>query len=167
MPYYAVARGRKPGIYPSWEACKRQVHGYSSASFKKFDTEQVADRFVHSTVLSRDELTSVWNSLDLSEFKAAKLSWRKKSDDIPIPKVIPKPDYPVQKIYIDGAARRNGKVKIPKLGFGVYYGPKDLRNAAIPLSAVEDVKRIRPTNQRAELHAPRTHGYLYRHDGLP
>lgn len=34
--YYAVAKGRKPGIYMSWAACKRQVAGYSNAMYKAF-----------------------------------------------------------------------------------------------------------------------------------
>lgn len=33
---YAVARGRKVGVYDSWEACQKQVDGYSNATFKMF-----------------------------------------------------------------------------------------------------------------------------------
>ena len=34
--YYAVRVGRIPGIYESWEECKEQVMGFSSAEFKSF-----------------------------------------------------------------------------------------------------------------------------------
>lgn len=44
--YYAVSRGRRPGVYRTWEECQRQINGYSHAEFKSFDTEAKAQRFV-------------------------------------------------------------------------------------------------------------------------
>ena len=38
---YAVRKGRKPGLYHSWEDCKAQVHGYSGAEYKSFGDEKV------------------------------------------------------------------------------------------------------------------------------
>jgi hypothetical protein len=46
MKYYAVKRGRNPGIYSRWEDCKEQVHGYSNNSFKSFETYDDAEDFV-------------------------------------------------------------------------------------------------------------------------
>lgn len=46
MTYYAVRRGRKVGIYTSWEECKEQVNNYTDASYKKFDNKQDAYRFL-------------------------------------------------------------------------------------------------------------------------
>ena len=40
--YYAVARGKKPGIYTKWENCKKNVTGYSDALFKSFNTKEQA-----------------------------------------------------------------------------------------------------------------------------
>lgn len=34
--YYAVRVGRQPGVYNSWEDCRRQVDGYPKAVFKGF-----------------------------------------------------------------------------------------------------------------------------------
>ena len=34
--YYAVKKGREPGIYESWDECKKMVMGYSGAIYKKF-----------------------------------------------------------------------------------------------------------------------------------
>ena len=34
--YYAVAYGRKPGIYNSWKEAKAQVHGFRHAIYKSF-----------------------------------------------------------------------------------------------------------------------------------
>ncbi|EDK46763.1 conserved hypothetical protein [Lodderomyces elongisporus NRRL YB-4239] len=59
----------------------------------------------------------------------------------------------VTKIYTDGASRGNGKSRTAASGYGVYYGRNDPRNAAVPLSSVDDIHTVAPTNQRAELHA--------------
>jgi hypothetical protein len=46
--YYAVRRGRKPGIYRSWEDCERQVEGFSYCVFKSFKTELEAQQYLAS-----------------------------------------------------------------------------------------------------------------------
>lgn len=45
--FYAVAVGRKPGIYTTWNECKEQVDGYSGAKYKGFITEDDALRFLN------------------------------------------------------------------------------------------------------------------------
>jgi ribonuclease HI len=42
--FYAVLRGRQPGIYLSWPECKRQVDGYSGARYKGFQTREEVER---------------------------------------------------------------------------------------------------------------------------
>ncbi|VVU95431.1 RNase H [seawater metagenome] len=44
--YYAVQKGKKTGIYNSWDDCKKQVIGYSGAVFKKFQTLNDANQFL-------------------------------------------------------------------------------------------------------------------------
>lgn len=46
MKYYAVAKGRKKGVYKTWEECKKQVDGFSGAIYKSFDNETDAQKFV-------------------------------------------------------------------------------------------------------------------------
>ena len=54
--YYAVARGRKPGVYTDWGQAERQVNGFSGALHKKFKTRMEAQRFVDKyKVKGRDE----------------------------------------------------------------------------------------------------------------
>lgn len=36
--YYAVKKGKNPGIYTTWADCRREIEGYSSVKFKKFRT---------------------------------------------------------------------------------------------------------------------------------
>lgn len=40
--YYVVWKGRQPGIYSSWDECKRQVDGYMGAQYKSFPTRAAA-----------------------------------------------------------------------------------------------------------------------------
>jgi ribonuclease HI len=40
--FYVVWQGKKPGIYPSWDACKKQVEGFAGALFKGFPTLDLA-----------------------------------------------------------------------------------------------------------------------------
>ena len=40
--FFVVWDGREPGIYTSWDECKRQVHAYPEAKYKSFATEAEA-----------------------------------------------------------------------------------------------------------------------------
>lgn len=40
--YYAVKKGRKTGIFGTWEECQECVNGYSGAVYKSFKTRQEA-----------------------------------------------------------------------------------------------------------------------------
>lgn len=40
--FYVVWKGRKPGIYSSWEECAAQVSGYSGAKYKSFTSQAQA-----------------------------------------------------------------------------------------------------------------------------
>lgn len=44
--YYAVQKGRHPGVYESWSDCQREVTGAAGAVFKKFKTRAEAEAFV-------------------------------------------------------------------------------------------------------------------------
>ncbi|NWH06142.1 ribonuclease HI [Desulfobacter latus] len=46
MKFYAVARGRKTGIFTSWPDAERQVKGFAGARFKSFKTKQEALAFL-------------------------------------------------------------------------------------------------------------------------
>ncbi len=44
--YYAVQKGRHPGVYENWSDCQREVIGAAGAVFKKFKTRAEAEAFV-------------------------------------------------------------------------------------------------------------------------
>ena len=43
---YSVYKGYQPGIYNSWDECKKQIIGYSGAKFKKFGNILDAKQFL-------------------------------------------------------------------------------------------------------------------------
>ncbi|XP_060090364.1 ribonuclease H1-like [Heteronotia binoei] len=45
--FYAVRKGRRPGVYSSWDECRDQVDGYGYASFRKFESEEDAWDFAN------------------------------------------------------------------------------------------------------------------------
>lgn len=44
--YYAVRKGRTPGIYTSWEECEKQIKGYSNTEYKGFTTYDAAAAYL-------------------------------------------------------------------------------------------------------------------------
>lgn len=55
--YYAVRRGRKTGIFSTWDECRKMVFQYPAADFKSFESLEEAEAFLNaglSPVLSAD-----------------------------------------------------------------------------------------------------------------
>lgn len=44
--YYAVRNGRMPGIYETWDDCRKQTEGFSGAVFKSFPERAAAEAFL-------------------------------------------------------------------------------------------------------------------------
>ncbi len=42
--FYVVWKGRQPGVFRTWEACKAQVEGFPGAQFEAFDTLAQAEQ---------------------------------------------------------------------------------------------------------------------------
>lgn len=47
--YYAVKKGKKPGIYNNWQTCKENVYGFSGAVYKSFQTLEEAQAYIKDT----------------------------------------------------------------------------------------------------------------------
>ena len=47
--YYAVRKGYNPGIYTTWDDCKRQTEHFSGAEFKSFSSEADAKAYLAGT----------------------------------------------------------------------------------------------------------------------
>ncbi|KAG6611048.1 ribonuclease H-like domain-containing protein [Phytophthora cinnamomi] len=44
--YYAVASGREPGVYKSWDSAKAQTNGYSHNQHQRFETHAEANAYM-------------------------------------------------------------------------------------------------------------------------
>lgn len=49
--FYAVQKGRVPGVYRTWDECKAQVDGFPNAKYKKFVQEKEAQDFVKGNIV--------------------------------------------------------------------------------------------------------------------
>ena len=44
--YYAVRVGKVPGIYQTWDECKKNVHGFPAAEYKSFPSVEEAKAYM-------------------------------------------------------------------------------------------------------------------------
>jgi len=98
MPYYAVANGKKIGVFLHWNECNDSVKGFKNAVFKKFDTNEQAEKFIETNKPQHHTNQYITNEII--------------------------PDYYV---YTDGSCTNNGKENA-KAGIGVFFGEGDQRN---------------------------------------
>ena len=52
MIFYAVANGRKTGIFLNWIDCNNSVKGYPNAKYKKFNTIEQAETFIKLNIIN-------------------------------------------------------------------------------------------------------------------
>ena len=67
--FYVVWRGFKPGIYRSWEACKKQVTGFEHAQYKSFNSLEEAENAFEKSYESIRELKGKKNLQELTTGK--------------------------------------------------------------------------------------------------
>ena len=62
--YYAVKKGRKPGVYQSWAECKAMVDGFPGAVYKSFKTREEAVTFAKAaTYTGADAAPKMQNAM--------------------------------------------------------------------------------------------------------
>lgn len=134
MKLYAVHKGRKPGIYNTWEECKKQIDGFSGPIYKKFDNITSAELF----------LKNGFNQKSLDKF-SKKQTLIKKTDqkNEKILDDLLKDQENRVFIYTDGSCIRF-KNSITKAGYGIYIPQKNIRIS-------EPLLNQKQTNNRAEL----------------
>ena len=65
--YYAVRKGRKTGIFESWEECQKHITGYPGAEFKKFKELHQAEIYLSAESLNNavnDDLNGLHAYID-------------------------------------------------------------------------------------------------------
>ncbi|XP_037384471.1 ribonuclease H1 isoform X2 [Talpa occidentalis] len=161
--FYAVRRGRQPGVFLTWNECRAQVDRFPAARFKKFPTEEEAWAFVRKSS-SPDGSEGKKSQLGQESQGRANKRLREPSEDDGA-----QPGEPCAKlgrqdagaapcvsrdtfsymgesvvVYTDGCCSSNGRRRA-RAGIGVYWGPGHPLNVGIRLPG-------RQTNQRAEIH---------------
>lgn len=58
---YAVRKGNIPGVFFSWDECKKSIDGYSGVEYKGFASEKEAQAYLHNDELGYAEVTSSEN----------------------------------------------------------------------------------------------------------
>ncbi len=67
--YYVVWRGIRPGIYTSWDECKKQVQGFDHAQYKSFSSKEEAEHAFRQSYESIRELKGKKNLQELTTDK--------------------------------------------------------------------------------------------------
>ena len=58
MKFYAVRKGRKPGIYSTWSECEAQVKGFPQAEYKSFRQRADAESYLQGNEVSNSKKKS-------------------------------------------------------------------------------------------------------------
>ncbi|CAG8481063.1 10314_t:CDS:1 [Scutellospora calospora] len=59
--YYAIQVGYKKGIYKNWKDCKKQIHKYPGALYKKFNTKKQAKKYNNEQNQEKNEnFEQIW-----------------------------------------------------------------------------------------------------------
>ncbi|XP_045700362.1 ribonuclease H1 isoform X1 [Phyllostomus hastatus] len=163
--FYAVRRGRRAGVFLTWDECREQVDRFPAARFKKFATEKEAWAFVRNSGSPQDSQGRKEERAQEPQAKASKrpreapAASEEEEEEEPCAKQgkpAPEATAPVGRdsfsyvgehvvVYTDGCCSRNGRRRA-RAGIGVYWGPGHPLNVGVRLPG-------RQTNQRAEIHA--------------
>ncbi|KAG1904567.1 ribonuclease H-like domain-containing protein [Suillus fuscotomentosus] len=143
--YYAVRKGRTPGVYPTWSTQVKNFHG---AVYKKLATETEALAFMttesHLNPPSRLSSSAVLSPTISPPRSVASTSSTFRPSAAAVANLKEEePGYDV--VYSDGACKGNGQVG-SVAGVGVWWGWNDPRNIAERCPGDQ-------TNNRAELIA--------------
>ena len=91
--FYVVWRGRKPGVYDSWDDCKQQVEGFGEAASKAYATLEDAEE-------------AFWRGKEEAQPAQAVAGQDDKKGGTPLPAAAPRP-YDEDAIAVDAACSGN------------------------------------------------------------
>ena len=120
MKYYAVHKGKKTGVFNTWDECKKMIIGYKGAKYKKFNILEDARDFVKNGLLIKKMVN---NTID-KYFCKKEDKIDDKIEDTIKDKIDHKIDHKIEdkiihKIYTDGSCYGNGET-YSLGGYGIY-----------------------------------------------
>lgn len=67
--YYVVWKGNAPGVFDSWDECKKQIQGFTGAQYKSFKTKEAAEQAFKRTAKDFIGKTVFQSELSETELK--------------------------------------------------------------------------------------------------
>jgi ribonuclease HI len=158
MPFYAVHKGKRRGIYTDWLECKQNIFGVRHPVFKKFNTKEEAEHFlIHGFGTKTNQ--SMMDTLGIGNGGAVKT--RDATDARDNAKIDDKsetinsenqPQKYIINVFTDGSLirkkRKNGEQML-LCGYGIYIPSYGLMEELRYAGTIHDNK----TNNRGELKA--------------
>lgn len=160
MPFYAVHKGKRRGIYTDWNECKQNIFGVKHPIFKKFNTKEEAEHFlIHGfgtktnqsmmDTLGIKEIIKTGDATDAGD--NSKIDENNKSETFENNDKISQNKNTIN-IFTDGSLikkkSKNGETKL-LCGYGIYIPAYDLMEELRYAGTIHENK----TNNRGELKA--------------
>lgn len=141
--FYAVAVGKKPGIYTEWPEAQAAYTGVKAPKYKKFDSKQAAEEWLRtfegqsSFALDDEGEEEDEDDEDDEDAESEPVAKRHQSEAqftlaTDLDEFVP----PVQQIWTDGSSLSNGK-KGAVAGVGVFFGDGDPRSVICSLCLLD------------------------------
>ena len=165
MPFYAVHKGKRRGIYTDWLECKQNIFGVKHPIFKKFNTKEEAEHFlIHGFGTKTNQ--SMMDTLGMGGANRENIKTRDVTDAREIDDNSelanshenlestsqPQPTKHVIHVFTDGSLirkkRKNGEQTL-LCGYGIYIPAYGLMEELRYAGTIYDNK----TNNRGELKA--------------
>ena len=161
MPFYAVHKGKRRGIYTDWLECKQNIFGVKHPIFKKFNTKEEAEHFlIHGfgtkTNQSMMDTLGIGNGGSVKTRDVTDARDNAKIDDKSEPTGLENVENQTTKhvihVFTDGSLirkkRKNGEQTL-LCGYGIYIPSYGLMEELRYAGTIYDNK----TNNRGELKA--------------
>jgi ribonuclease HI len=167
MPFYAVHKGKRRGIYTDWLECKQNIFGVKHPIFKKFNTKEEAEHFlIHGFGTKTNQ--SMMDTLGISGANRENIKTRDVTDARDNSKIDVnendkseptdsenqphQPPKHIINVFTDGSLIRkkhkNGETRL-LCGYGIYIPSYGLMEELRYAGTIHDNK----TNNRGELKA--------------
>ena len=162
MPFYAVHKGKRRGIYTDWLECKQNIFGVRHPIFKKFNTKEEAEHFLihgfgtktNQSMMDTLGIGEAGKTRDVTDARDnSKIDDNSESANLENTSTQPpQPPKHVIPVFTDGSLirkkRKNGEQTL-LCGYGIYIPAYGLMPELRYAGTIHDNK----TNNRGELKA--------------
>ena len=161
MPFYAVHKGKRRGIYTDWLECKQNIFGVRHPIFKKFNTKEEAEHFLihgfgtktNQSMMDTLGIGEAGKTRDVTDARDnSKIDNNSEPNNSHESVQPPQPLKHVIPVFTDGSLIRkkskNGQQKL-LCGYGIYIPAYGLMSELRYAGTIHDNK----TNNRGELKA--------------